>query len=291
MITPGENSQLATVEIDDSEFDARVEVSNLHENLSTEYGPTLNENLPHAKSEQTSARKVLGLTFLPAGNLSVGYLGFLKGLEKHRINPNILVCPELAALVCVLYGKYKDLNRVEWELFDFYSKLEGYEFLGTDWQDAFSDLMKKEFKNERLEQLKVVVGIPVKSNMNKIKIYSKGLIVEIMEINLNVSAQYPGSVILDKQMDYSKFLSGRGADVISSISIQPGKKVLKLNNGFLFGIYSKLFYSSKSMLDENDFLIEIDREIDSKENILGVSNMVLEKSDDGLERLKERMVH
>lgn len=269
----------ATVDILDQEYEEKVEVDPKVADSTLEYGPQMDSESETQVNKSTKSQKVLGLTFYPAGYLSIGYIGVLKKLEQVDVRPHMLVCSELAALVCVLYAKYRDLNRVEWEIFNFYSKLKAEPFYSSSWRKLFAELLEKEFKNERLEALPLLVGVPVKISDDKVKVFSKGKIQSLLNLNLKISGGYPLSVITEKHINYDKYFQNRGADEVFGAAIVPSNKILESGDGYLFGLYSKLVYSTKENLNEQNMLIKLDQTVDSKNDILGVVNTTFDKAE------------
>ncbi len=102
----------------------------------------------------------IALTIYSSIYHSLAFLPLIKELEKKKIKLNYVSSQGFGALIAALYAKEASASYLEWKLFDLMKKLRGKKVYSEEWNSTIVNFTQKEFKESKLDQLKVKLLIP-----------------------------------------------------------------------------------------------------------------------------------
>lgn len=124
--------------------------------------------------EETEKKVKISLTLYSSIYHSLAAIELLKELDKNSIELFQVSSQGFGNLIFGLYGKYHSVGKVEWSLFKLLKQLNPYRPYSKKWMDIVNDFIDEEFKDERLEELRPKLIIPVLAEHSKVLYMDKG---------------------------------------------------------------------------------------------------------------------
>lgn len=261
--------------VDISDLNKRTQVS-IDKEASIEYGPTVKiKDLRDSKDSEDSEKKILySLVLRPSLYKSFGYISYFKSIEENGNRPIVISSYGFSAIVTALYAKYLKPNLVEWKSFDLYQRLKKYDVYSNSWKSEIEDFLIKEFKDDKLSQLKILLIIPKYQN-RKIIIDPTEEVYKAILNTLDINQSNSTSLLVSSEKNFEKEFKNFGVEKNMIISNLPKEFILKKPNDFLFTIYNtklktenykKTFYL-ESINKKIDKIINISDEINQVEQV------------------------
>jgi len=223
------SSEFETVSMN-SGVDTELKIS---ENQTETYGPD-NQNANEEIKALTEKEPVISLSVYSSLYSSLALVDLFKRLEKEQLNISMIDANGFAAVVAALYAKEKSSNALEWKLFSLLKKIEGIKPYSKEWKEVVESFLEDEFKNMRLEQLKIFLKIPFLSN-EKMILLKTGKITEVLlkNLDLNDNENY-----FKRPAIYKRDLMESASDLNFNIVFLPKDIKFKLIDGYSWGIFT-----------------------------------------------------
>lgn len=259
-----------TVNFENTNHQIELDPSN---NKNDTYGPNIDEN-SSLKRDDTQLRKpVVTLDLVPSLYASLSYITLFRELEKNKIYPNIINTSGFSLVIAALYSKYKSASKLEWKVFALLRKLKGIKVHTSNWYDVIDNFLMEEFKNTRLEQLKILVSVPTSGLRNEL--ITSGKITEIIMNSIKIANS--NSFINRPHYDYFPKLKKLGTDLYYLVSGFPNRFNFKTPNGFAWGIYTRVSGLYRS---QGEALFEIKNEFPFIDTLPNLSDMLINTKSD-----------
>jgi len=283
-IDQGNNSQI--VNIDDLYNVDRVQIEKTN---SVDYGPVLQQvgeetNTNKEKSESEKKYKLFSIDLYPALYKSFGYISLFKSLEREGLKPAVISSFGFSSIVGALHAKYLKSNVVEWKAFELYQSLSSEKPYSKDWLEKIERFLKKEFKQTRLSQLKVLLVIP-SIYKKAFKISPNQKVVDAILSSLDIESSQSSSAMLKSTNQYFLSLHKFGVEQTYRVSLLPDAINFKQPNGYLLATYSRL--SGITVENENTYIKSYESKtyIDSILNLSDEINQAQSFSSDIVEKI------
>lgn len=220
-------------------------------------GPQLiDESSSLAPSEKAAVNAV---NFVDAGNLSVAYIGYLKATSS--INYSLVSGTGMGALVAALYCAGKAPDHIEW----FFYKLSGtyqekrLQYLSNAWFKVMTELIEKEFGQQRLESFPKTCIIPIyHTGRRQVEYHRRGAVVPLLIANLeflNQKSAWRSPVIHPSLID--REFKKLGADHLTMVRVPLDNLQFKKWDSYILGTYGRADAMSKMQSSSYDQQIEL----------------------------------
>lgn len=237
------------------------------------YGPRVDREKQVQIQEKVNRKPVIAIDLVPALYASLGYLSLFKELEKNKIYPNIINASGFSLVIAVLFAKYRSASKLEWKIFALLRKLKGVKVHTSSWYNKIETFLKSEFKQTRLEQLKILITIPT-ANVSK-RLVTAGNLIKV--VNDSIKITNSASFINRPHYDYSHKINTLGADMVFLISALPDKFNFKFPNGFAWGLYTRL---SGVLSSVSPNTLKISSELKFIDTLPNLSDMLINSKSD-----------
>lgn len=222
-----------TVNLENSNHKIEVDPSNEKDDT---YGPNLSDQSQHTQDKSSQRKPVIAIDLVPALYASLGYITLFRELEKKKIYPNIINTSGFSLVIATLFAKYKSASKLEWKVFALLRKLRGVKVHTSDWYEKIEAFLKEEFKQTRIEQLKVLITVP--SSSVKRELTTTGRLIKVVMRSIKISST--NSFINRPHYEYAHKINALGVDLNFLISAFPDKFNFKIPNGFAWGLYTRV---------------------------------------------------
>lgn len=272
--TSKNNTDSNVVDINDITSSPKVDID---KTASVEYGPSIGEEIKpeKLKNESTPKAKLYSLVLQPSLYKSFGYIAVFKKIEELDKRPIVLSSMGFSAIICALYAKHLKPNLVEWKAYELYQSIKEYPPYSAKWKKIVKEFLDKEFKNQKLSQLKILLLIPKSINDNAILSPTDKVTKAIME-SLNISGKNSKSYMLKTSRSYLDKFKNYGSENTIYISNLPEVIKTKKSNKLIEQIYKNFAVRQDSIITlegSNSNLF-----IDSIANISDEINQVTDSS-------------
>jgi hypothetical protein len=156
-------------------------------------------------------------------------------------------------------------------------RLKGKKVFSNEWVLSINKFSKKEFKNLKLNQLKILLLVP-EINKQQIKLNKSDKVVDVISraINLRNSMNFLGSPKF-----YNKKIERIGTDISLNISFVPNKISFRNLGGFEWGLYTRYL----GLIIEKDAPVsllrtEMNRELDRIGPLSDINKLYSRQIDD-----------
>lgn len=134
------------------------------EQLVLNQGPSMD---PVSRTKKTQATKVLGI-FLTGGTYrAFAYPEILNEFDKSSIKVHLISGYEMGALVAALFAKYGSAREIEWRIFKLKNDLKESSPFSRNWLEALNKFIDSTFKDDGIQDFKIVLALPVYDKQNK----------------------------------------------------------------------------------------------------------------------------
>ncbi|MCB9094880.1 MAG: hypothetical protein H6621_07410 [Halobacteriovoraceae bacterium] len=119
------------------------------------------------EDEDEEEEKSYSLAFVGKDLSTVGFLGFLKDLEKRKITIHSVSGSGIGSLLAGLYAKYKKANLIDWVSFKYFNDIfpVNNKSKAEEFFNRYEDLLEDEFKKLDEEDLKIAFQLPEGSSL------------------------------------------------------------------------------------------------------------------------------
>ncbi len=192
----------------------------------------------------TEKQPKINLTLYSTIYHSLAFLELVKSFEKNEIEVNIISSQGFGTILAALYAKEKSASYLEWKLFDLLKRLKGKIAYSKKWRKEILKYVEKEFKELKVQDLKLVLVIPYLEGKN-VKASKEAKIVDLIDLSLDLNSR---KNYFNSPTPYGDLIKVMGADLSFEIAFLP--KSIKFNslNGFEWGIYTS--FLGKVMKDD-----------------------------------------
>lgn len=257
------------------------------------YGPVIKEDTSYTNS---NFKKVKALFLYPAAMPSITYLQFVDNLQKYKLEPTIYSGAGLGAVIAAFLAKGLTTDHIEWKLFSLLEELKGIDYYSSSWRDLVYQFLKKEFKNDKVENLKKALILPIyDKKLNKVRYVSRGDLYTILIINLEIdnrSSKLFQSPLINGDLDINE-LKNNGVDRVAVINSLGSELNFHKTNHYLIGLYGKLIGYERIESKKSDETIrwfnlvrnnvELDRIVDLQK----LQQTTLNKNESTLEKIRD----
>jgi len=239
-LTSGRNS---SVEISKSKLDT--------------YGPNFNSD-----SAPTSKKRnpVVAINLYSTIYHSLAFVDLIKKLEKKQVKISMVSSSGFGSILAALYAKKASSSYLEWKLFELLKRLKGKEIYSSNWYKELHAFIKTEFKNVRMNQLKILFIVP-ETRSGKTRLNMSGKIVSAIKNSLNLKSKIN---YFQRPILYENQLKKSGADLVYSVGFLPSRVKFDKIDGFSWGQITKYYgillkEKDRFTLMRSESLIELDR--------------------------------
>lgn len=237
-------SKNTIVDLAEISSDSKVSID---KEASVTYGPSRNSiNTEEVAESKKNERVFYSLTLYPSLYKSFGYISLFKEIELNKKRPVVISSYGFSSIVAALYAKYLKPNLVEWKSFDLYQRIKKYPVYSSKWKGEVESFLEKEFRSDKLSQLKILLVIPSYNN-GDIKLHPTKRVVSAIMESLSINSQESQSFLLAPDDNYEKNLKSFGAEKSVTVSNLPVEIKFKKPNDFLFSLYNKKSRSQRNM--------------------------------------------
>lgn len=275
------NSRLSN-EIETVNFEKNYTKPVLNPSSSGEdvYGPKSDSATAISETSEVSKTPIITLNLTPALYQSLGYGKVFSNLEKNKLKPNIIITSGFSAIIAAIYGKYLSASRLDWKIYALGRALKDEsKVFSSEWYEKIENFLDDEFGKMNLEELKIILALPVKKSNDQYELIHSGSIVKTIMESLKIQSNKV-SLLTNPSNKYIGLEKKFGSDLTYNITMLPRKIYLKSGSGFVLGVYSKLagyihFKGDRYfVLQQNDNV-----SIDEFPNISDLMSSVSEQSD------------
>lgn len=193
-----------------------------------------NDNEAEKKEERVPE---ISLSIYSSLYSSLGFLNLFTEIEKENIEINQITANGLAAVIAAVYAQDKSVNTLEWKLFKLLKSLKGITPYTSKWRERVEDFCKEEFKNKKLQDLKLAVIIPV-YEQGILSIAKEGSIVDVLINNLQIESD---KNYFKKPSIFKRDLVNQVSDLNFNATFLPEEMKFKLIDGYSWGIFTNYF--------------------------------------------------
>ena len=136
---------------------------------------------PEEPAATVQANLNTGLFLSPGLFRSFKMLATLGVIEKEQGLPSVLSGLEWGLITALYIGKNGDLELAEWEMFDLAKKLKNIAPNSKEWKTILKEKLEADFKEIRLEDLKIKVLLPVWDKKSGILYYARGKVLTFID--------------------------------------------------------------------------------------------------------------
>jgi hypothetical protein len=191
----------------------------------------------------------IALIFGPGLNRTVGYSTFLKALKKQNVEVEMVSGTGMGAIVAAHFASGKTPQKLEWLFFKFFNETKGKKPYSNSWKKSLEEVFLKEFKNVKVEDLKIPLVVPVyQKNPPMVKNINKGNLFELLQAQFIFSTKEEGPYTspLTKEVYNGFWMRKLGAKVVVGMDVL-GKKVLfEEEDKSLKELYNKILKNIRS---------------------------------------------
>tara|TARA_B100001971_G_scaffold214585_1_gene252872 strand:- start:81804 stop:82706 length:903 start_codon:yes stop_codon:yes gene_type:complete len=215
---------------------------NIDKDASVDYGPVLNESPKESSEldkEEVKKKKLYSLVLQPALYKSFGYIAFFKEIEKSNRRPIVISSFGFSAITAALYAKLLKPNLVEWKIYELYQSIKDEEIYTKEWLEKVEEFLNKEFSNQKLSQLKILVLIPY-IYKDKVRINPTAMAKDIIMQSIDMEAKKSKSFMLKSNMSFVQNFKNYGSEDVVYISNLPANFKIKAQNELIKTNFSRL---------------------------------------------------
>ena len=228
-IEPFESVQITTASHEGSSDAIKIKKSNLDSNPENGETEKISKNIKE--------KPTISLSLYSSLYHSLALLNLLKSIEQEEIKISMISSHGFGSLVVALYAKERSISSVEWSLFKLLKELKDEKMYTPSWRDKVDRFIDDEFKNLRLDQLKVKLVLPQVVAGDKIDFITKGNIASILKRNLLLTA---ADNFLQKPDIYHYTIERFGIDINLAVSFIPETPSFEHLNGHSYGVITRL---------------------------------------------------
>jgi hypothetical protein len=208
------------------------------------------------KQKKTS----IALIFGPGLNRTVGYSTFLKALKKQNIEVEMVSGTGMGAIVAAHFASGKTPQKLEWLFFKFFNETRGKKPYSNSWKKSLEEVFLKEFKNVKVEDLKIPLVIPVyQKNPPMLKNINKGNLFELLEAQFIFSLKEEGPYTspLTKEVYNAFWMRKLGAKMVVGIDVMGKKGLFEEEDKSLKELYNKIIKNIKNERGDLDLFFSL----------------------------------
>ena len=185
--------------------------------------------LPSSATDNQVRTPVMALVFCPGVNHTLAYLAVLKILAQKKINFQMVAGMELGAWWAYWYAQQLSLGRMEWLFYQYLRRPLMMPFSST-WQQTLWKLWRPNNRQERIEQQKLVLILPVAKN-GGIEYRRRGPLAAALQNNLKLNLGLEEKNLKNNEDEvpfifhFAPALRQAGADLVFGLNVLPEDSV------------------------------------------------------------------
>ena len=202
----------------------------------------------------------IALIFGPGLNRTVGYSTFLKALKKQNIEVEMVSGTGMGAIVAAHFASGKTPQKLEWLFFKFFNETRGKKPYSNSWKKSLAEVFLKEFKNVKVENLKIPLVIPVyQKNPPMLKNINKGNLFELLNAQFIFSTKEEGPYTspLTKEVYNGFWMRKLGAKVVVGIDVLGKKLIFEEEDKSLKDLYNRILKTVRNDRGELDLFFSL----------------------------------
>lgn len=171
-----------------SENVAINETVQVEKETDSKYSPNINDGIIPTQFKITKKKKdnkVIGVILDGSGYRSFLFPDLFSGFESKGFKVHVLAGYELGAVVAALVAKYESPEKVEWVLFKLKNQLKEHSAYSKRWMKVFNSFLESEFKNENVQDYKLVLALPYyDSKFERLVFKKRGVVKDLLSRHL-----------------------------------------------------------------------------------------------------------
>jgi hypothetical protein len=202
----------------------------------------------------------IALIFGPGLNRTVGYSTFLKALKRQNVEVEMVSGTGMGAIVAAHFASGKTPQKLEWLFFKFFNETKGKKPYSKSWKKSLEEVFLKEFKNVKVEDLKIPLVVPVyQKNPPMVKNINKGNLFELLEAQFIFSTKEEGPYTspLTKEVYNGFWMKKLGAKVVVGIDVLGKKLIFEEEDKSLKDLYNKILKTVRNDRGDLDLFFSL----------------------------------
>jgi len=265
---------------------------------SNKFGPPLESTNEPIQIKKSSRMPTVAVVLGPGLYLGFGHIGILKTLKKYHIPVHMLSAVGFSSIIAAYYATSENLSSAEWDVFKFIQEDDNFWAQDENWKRAIKDRFLKRFLEVNIQDLSLPLILPIFSKKSGKMVYeSRGKIAPLLETSIftsNLQKNTEFESALFHQIFNETELIQKGADIVLFFDVLVHDLALRVNNGFIVGIYSSVIGKIQSERSRLQYYFPVDCgnfEIDSKKDIVSVIKFCEQNSVKLIPEIKKILAH